>query len=57
MEMIQWIIITKKFFSFDNHIVGTKSQSNFGDMDQDYELNHGEKYFSIKELEVFRILY
>lgn len=50
-------VCDKKFFSFDNHIVGTKSQSNFGDMDQDYELNHGEKYFSIKELEVFRILY
>ena len=50
-------VCDKKFFSFDNHIVGTKSQSNFGDMDQDYELNNGEKYFSIKELEVFRILY
>ena len=50
-------VCDKKFFSFDNHIVGTKSQSNFGDMDQDYELNHGEKYFSIKEFEVFRILY
>ena len=50
-------VCDKKFFSFDNHIVGTKSQSNFGDMGQDYELNHGEKYFSIKELEVFRILY
>ena len=50
-------VCDKKFFSFDNHIIGTKSQSNFGDMDQDYELNNGEKYFSIKELEVFRILY
>jgi len=50
-------VCDKKFFSYDNHIVGTISQSNFGNMEHDYELNSGVKYFSIKELEVFRILY
>ena len=46
----------KKFFSYDKHRVGTVSSSNFGIMDSDYELNNGEEYFSIKELEVFEIL-
>ena len=46
----------KKFFSYYKHRVGTVSSSNFGIMDSDYELNNGEEYFSIKELEVFEIL-
>ena len=46
----------KKFFSYNKHKVGTISSSNFGKMDSDYELNNGEEFFSIKELEVFEIL-
>ena len=46
----------KKFFSYDKHTVGTISSSNFGKMDSDYEINNGENYFSIKELEVFEII-
>ena len=46
----------KNFFSYDKHTVGTKAQSNFGKMDIDYEINNGEQYFSIKELEVFQII-
>ena len=47
----------QKFFSYNQHIVGTKSSSNFGVFDIDYELNNGEKYFSIQELEVFEICF
>jgi len=46
----------KNFFSYNKHTVGTKAQSNFGNMDKDYEINNGEQYFSIKELEVFQII-
>ena len=46
----------KNFFSYNQHRVGTKASSNFGSMDLDYEFNNGEKYFSIKELEVFEII-
>ena len=46
----------KDFFSYNMHRVGTKSQSNFGVMNEDYEINNGELYFSIKELEVFQII-
>jgi len=46
----------KNFFSYNEHTVGTKIQSNFGNMDIDYEINNGEQYFSIKELEVFQII-
>ena len=46
----------KNFFSYYEHIVGTKLDSNFGVMKEDYEINNGEHYFSIKELEVFQII-
>ena len=46
----------KNFFSFDKNTVGTKSQSNYGKMDEDYEINNGEEYFGIKELEIFQII-
>jgi hypothetical protein len=44
------------FFSYNKQRVGTKERSNFGSMDIDYEINNGEEYFSIKELEVFQII-
>ena len=46
----------KNFFSYNKHKVGTKSQSNYGVMNEDYEINNGEEYFGIKELEVFQII-
>ena len=46
----------KNFFSFNKHRVQDKSHSNFGIMNEDYEINNGEEYFAIKELEVFQIL-
>ena len=46
----------KNFFSYDKHTIGTKSSSNFGIMNEDYEINNGDEYFSIKELEVFQII-
>ena len=46
----------KKFFSYNGHKVGKISNSIFGKMDSDYEINNGENTFSIKELEVFEIL-
>ena len=46
----------QKFFSYSRHRVGTKGESNFGNMDIDYEINGGDQYFSIKELEVFQII-
>ena len=46
----------KDFFSYNEHRVGTRNQSNFGVMNEDYEINNGDKYFSIKELEVFQII-
>ena len=46
----------QNFFSYKEHRVGTKAESNFGNMDKDYEINNGEQYFSIKELEVFQII-
>ena len=47
----------QNFFSYNQHTVGTKSSSNFGVFDIDYELNNGEQYFSIQELEVFEICF
>ena len=47
----------QKFFFYNEHKVGTKSSSNFGVFDIDYELNNGEQYFSIQELEVFEICF
>ena len=44
------------FFSFKKQTVGKKSDSNFGKMDEDYEINNREENFTIKELEVFQIL-
>ena len=49
-------VYNRKFFSYDRHTVGSVSSSHFGKMDSDYEINNGENYFSIKELEVFEIL-
>ena len=46
----------KNFLSYDKHTLGIKSQSHFGVMNEDYEINNGEKYFSIEELEVFQII-
>ena len=46
----------KNFLSYDKHTLGTKSQSHFGVMNEDYEINNGEKYFGIEELEVFQII-
>ena len=46
----------KNFLSYDRHTVGTKSRSNYGVMNEDYEINNGEEYFGIKELEVFQII-
>ena len=46
----------KNFFSYNKHTVGSKSESNYGVMNEDYEINNGEKYFGIKELEVFQII-
>ena len=43
------------FFSFNKHTLGTKQASNFGIMDIDNELNNGEDYFTVRELEVFQI--
>ena len=50
-------VYDKKFFSFNKHVIGTKSNSIYGPMNKDYEINNGEKYFSINELEVFQINY
>ena len=46
----------KNFFSYNKHRAGSKSRSNFGIMNEDYEINNGDEYFTIKELEVFQIL-
>jgi len=46
----------KDFFSYNEHRVGARYQSNFGVMNEDYEINNGDMYFSIKELEVFQII-
>ena len=46
----------KNFFPYNKCTVGAKGQSNFGIMDIDYEINNGEKYFSIKELEILQII-
>ena len=46
----------KNFFSYNEHTLGTKSSSNFGIMNEDYEINNGEEYFGIRELEVFQII-
>ena len=46
----------KNFLSYDKHTLGIKSQSHFGVMNEDYEINNGEKYFGIEELEVFQII-
>ena len=46
----------KNFFSYNEHTLGTKSSSHFGIMNEDYEINNGEKYFGIRELEVFQII-
>ena len=46
----------ENFFSYDEHTIGTKWDSNFENMDEDYEINNGDPYFTIKEFEVFQIL-
>ena len=46
----------KNFFSYNEHRVGTKSNSNYGIMNEDYEINNGDSNFGIKELEVFQII-
>ena len=46
----------QNFLSCYIHTVGTKSNSNFGIMNEDYELNNGKEYFGIKELEVYQII-
>ena len=50
-------VMDKNFFSYNLHRVGNKSESNFGIMNDDYEINSGEdRYFTIRELEVFQII-
>ena len=49
-------VMNKNFFSYNKHTVVTRYQSNFGTMDIDYQINNGDQYFSIKELEVFQII-
>ena len=44
------------FFSYNKHALGIKSNSHFGIMNEDYEINNGENYFGIRELEVFQII-
>ena len=46
----------KKFFLDNEHMVGSKKNSYFGVMNEDYEINNGERYFTIKELEVFQVI-
>mgnify|MGYP002624472679 CR=1 FL=1 len=46
----------KNFFSYSKHRLGRKSQLLFGVMNEDYEINNGEEYFGIRELEVFQII-
>ncbi len=48
-------IWNQNFFSYNKHTLGSKNQSNFGIMDIDNELNNGETYFTVRELEVFQI--
>ena len=52
-----FVVYNKQFFSYNSHTVGTISESNYGVMDDDYEINNGERNFSIQELEVFQINY
>ena len=49
-------VYDKDFFSYNNHAVGNKFESNFGIMNEDYEINNGDHYFGIRELEVFQII-
>ena len=46
----------RNFFSYDMHTVGSKLDSHYGIMNQDYEINNGEANFGIKELEVYQII-
>ena len=46
----------QNFLSYHLHTVGTKSNSNYGIMNEDYELNNGKENFGIKELEVYQII-
>ena len=56
LEMMQlWCGII--IFFFEKHKFGNKYESNFGVMDEDYEINNGEHYFCIKEFEVFQIIF
>lgn len=48
-------IWNQNFFSYNKHTLGSKNESNFGIMDIDNELNNGETYFTVRELEVFQI--
>lgn len=50
-----FVIRNNNFFSFNKHTLGTKQASNFGIMNIDNELNNGEDYFTVRELEVFQI--
>ena len=45
----------KNFFSYNLHTVEGKLSSHFGPMNEDYEINNGDHYFGIKDLEVFQI--
>lgn len=51
-----FIMWNKNFFSYNQHESDRKSSSNFGKMDENYEINNGDHYFTINELEVFKIL-
>lgn len=41
----------------DSSYTNTISQSNFKGITMDYEINNGEKYFHVQEMEVYQILY
>ena len=48
--------INTNFFGNNNIVgIGTNSKSNFGIIEKDYELNNGEKYFTLNKLEVFQV--
>lgn len=41
--------------NYSNYVCDKSSFNFFSDNEKEYEINHGEKYFNIKELEVFEI--
>ncbi len=50
------IHIPSKMFDGQSYIC-KMSQSYFNGITSDFEINNGEKYFNIQEIEVYQILY